>query len=308
MLDWLRRKGELPGWFAATLDAEVLDFAHAQRAASGKWAITRYGSRPLGAERRNLQTVAHDLGLQRYRCSTMLRPGEYQFLLVEGLDVPRDELKGAIRWRVKDMVDYRIDEATIDVLDIPPAAGSPATRARPVFAVAAHNPLLKSRIELFEAARVPLSVIDIQETAQRNLAALYEAEERGVALAYFGRDWGLFTINYRAELHLARRLEVGLSEIDADSAEIAAGAQERVALEIQRTLDHFDRQFRHVAVARLLLAPTPGPSTLAEFLRSRFDMPVEVVDLREALAFPAGAPDEETQWRLFHHFGAALRH
>jgi hypothetical protein len=36
-------------------------------------------------------------------------------------------------------------------------------------------------------------------------------------------------------------------------------------------------------------------------------MPVESIDLAEVLAFSGGAPDGPTQWRLFHHFGAALR-
>jgi hypothetical protein len=36
-------------------------------------------------------------------------------------------------------------------------------------------------------------------------------------------------------------------------------------------------------------------------------MPVQQVDLTEALSFGAQKPDEAAQWRLFHHFGAALR-
>jgi MSHA biogenesis protein MshI len=298
-MDWLGKK-PLPGWFASTLDGERLDFAHAQRAPSGQWTITTFGSRPL-------PRVAQELRLQRYRCSTILRSGEYQLLLVDGLNVPKAELKSAVRWRVKDMVDYRVDDATIDVLDIPPLEGG-GERPHPVYAVSARNELLKSRIDLFEAGRIPLSVIDIEETAQRNLAALYEADNRAVGLAYFGHEAGLLTINVRGELYLARRLEVPLREIAADSPEIAAGAHERVALEIQRTLDHFDRQFRQVGVGKLLVAPTPQPTGLADFLRERFELPLEIADLRNALAFPGGAPDDETHWRLYHHFGAALRH
>jgi MSHA biogenesis protein MshI len=306
MLGWVGKR-ELPGWFASTLDGEVLDFAHAHLAPSGRWTVTTYGSRPIGPVQRDLPRLAQELRLQRYRCSTILRSGEYQLLLVDGLNVPKAELKSAVRWRVKDMVDYRVEEATVDVLDIPPLEGG-SERPHPVYAVAARNELVKSRIELFEAGRIPLSVIDIEETAQRNIAALYDAGNRAIALAYFGNEAGLMTITVRGELYLARRLDVPLREIAADSPEIALGAHERVALEIQRTLDHFDRQFRQVAVGKLLLAPTPQPTQLAEFLAERFELPVELADLRETLAFPGGAPDDEMHWRLFHHFGAALRH
>jgi MSHA biogenesis protein MshI len=302
-----RGKKQLPGWFASTLDGDKLDYAHAELANSGKWTISAYGSRPIGPERSELAHVAQELHVQRYPCSTMLRAGEYQLLLVDGLNVPKAELKSAVRWRVKDMVDYRVEDATIDVLDIPPLEGG-SERPHPVYAVSARNDLLKSRIDLFETGRIPLSVIDIEETAQRNLAALYEADNRAVALAYFGEQAGLLTINFRGELYLARRLEVPLAEIAAESDEIAAGAHERVALEIQRTLDHFDRQFRQVAVGKLLVAPTPQPTGLADFLGERFELPLEVADLRETLAFPGGAPDDDMHWRLYHHFGAALRH
>jgi MSHA biogenesis protein MshI len=291
--NWLARRNKVPGWFAATLDAEAVTFAHAMPSPSGGWSIAGYGSRRPS-----------ELRLEGHKCTTVLRAGEYQFLQVEAPDVPAAELKSAIRWKVKDMVDYRIDDATIDVLDIPPA-GAAAPRARPVFAVAARNQLLQERIRELEGARVPLSVIDIQETAQRNLAALYESGERGLAFLHFGADAGLLTINYRAELYLARRIEVGAGELAADAPD-AAGAFERVALEIQRTLDHFDRQFRHVAVAKLVLGPMPQPAGLAEALRGRFDLPVAEADLREVLEF-AEAPEPEAQWRFFHHFGAALR-
>jgi hypothetical protein len=36
-------------------------------------------------------------------------------------------------------------------------------------------------------------------------------------------------------------------------------------------------------------------------------MPVQPIDLAEVLDFGGRAPDAATQWRLFHHFGAALR-
>jgi MSHA biogenesis protein MshI len=177
-----------------------------------------------------------------------------------------------------------------------------------MYAVAARNDLIQSCVRAFDQAQIPLSVIDIQETAQRNIAALYETEDRGVALAYFGEDWGLFTVNYHGELYLARRLDLGLKQIAGEAARQDGGALERVAVEIQRTLDHFERQFRSIPVAKVLLAPTPEETGLGDFLRSRLGVESKLIDLREVLAFDGEGPDAATQWRLFHNFGAALRH
>jgi MSHA biogenesis protein MshI len=176
-----------------------------------------------------------------------------------------------------------------------------------MYAVSAKNDLIESKIRQCEAARIPLSVIDIPETSQRNIAALYEDGERAVALVYFAEQSGLVTVNFRQELYLARRFDVGLRQVAGDAA-VTEPALERVAVEIQRTLDHFERQFRSLPVARLLIAPSPGESAVAQFLQTRLGVQAQDVDLREVLAFDGDGPDRETQWRLFHHFGAALRH
>lgn len=301
------KQTRVPGWFAASVGAQELEFVHGQHSSSGKSAITLYGSHKLEAETQGLQKLGQAMHLGQYQCAALLKPGDYQLLLVEAPNVPKDELKSAIRWRIKDMIDYHIDDATVDVLDIPPEDGA-GGRNHLMYAVAARNDLIQTCVRAFDEARIPLSVIDIHETAQRNIAALYETEDRGVALAYFAQNWGLLTVNYRGELYLARRLDLGLDELAAESARQDGGALERVAVEIQRTLDHFERQFRSIPVARVLIAPMPQDVGLGEFLRARLGLDSRQIDLKEVLAFEGEGPDAATQWRLFHHFGAALRH
>jgi len=204
------------------------------------------------------------------------------------------------------MIDYHVDDATVDVLEIPQQE-SGAGRHGLMYAVSARNDLIESTIRRCENAKIPLSVIDIPEMAQRNVAALYERNQRAVGLAYFADDWSLMTINYREELYLARRFEVGLRDL-AEDALADEAALERVAVEIQRTLDHFDRQFRSIPVERLLVAPTPRATRIAEFLKTRLGVEAQDIDLRDVLAFDGDAPERDAQWRLFHPFGACLRH
>lgn len=296
MLDWLKGGGRTPGWLAVSFDDASLQFAHARREAGVRTVVSTYGARELGAGKGTLERLAREFKLSHYQCSTMLRAGEYDLLVVEAPNVPRAELKSALRWKVKDMVDYKIDEATLDVLEIPRGdAAASAAHSPQVLAVLARNEVIRSCARQFEQARIPLSAIEIPETAQRNIAALYEESARAVLLLYFGRDWGLLTITHGGELYLARRLDLGAEQAEA------------VALEVQRTLDHFERQFGDVAVGKLLIAPTGRSTELPETLRARFEIPVQEIDLRDVLAFSDAPPDEQTQWRLFHHFGAALR-
>ncbi len=283
------------------LNERSANFVHARAGPNISPTITHFGSRSL--EETNVESFAKDAGLAQYECATLLRPGEYQLLLVEAPNVPPVELKSAIRWSIKDMLDYHVDDATIDVLDIPPDAAR-GGRNHSMYAVAAKNALIEGRIKQFEAARIPLRVIDIPETAQRNIGALYEEPQRGLALLYPGEEASLLTVTYGQELFLARRIDVGLSELQSSGEE----ALNRLVLELQRTLDLSDRQFPQVPVTKLLLAPLPEEHGLEEALRQNVGIEVEQIDMGDHLTFEGSEPpDLATQWRLFHLFGASLR-
>jgi MSHA biogenesis protein MshI len=305
MFGWLQRGGKTPGWLAVTFDEARLEFAHARRL-RGAAEVSRYAARDLQDTRSPIERVSRELKFGRYQCSTMLRAGEYDILLVDAPNVPRAEMKSALRWKVKSMVDYPIDQVTLDFLTVP-AAGAGEGRTQQLHAVLARNEVLKARVRKFDEAGIQLAAIDIPDTAQRNIAALYQSAGRAIALVYFGANTGLLTISHGTELYLTRRLELGLEELAEDAEAADGGAHERVVLEIQRTLDHFERQFRNLAVGTLLLAPAGRQTRLREILSERFEMPVQQIDLSEVIAFGADKPDEQLQWRLFHHFGAALR-
>ena len=255
-----------------------------------------------------LERVNKDLRAANYRCSTVLSGGEYQMLTVDAPNVPQDELKTAVRWRLKDMLDFHVDDATIDVLDIPIDTGA-VSRSHSMFAIAARNALIQSRQALFGEAKLQLQVIDIPEMAQRNISALLETEGRGLAMLSFDADGGLLTITYKGELYLSRRIDVTVAQLMERDPDRLQNLYDKITLELQRSLDHFDRQFNYVNVLKLLLAPT-GAQGLHEYLATNLYMPVEAMTLDEVFDL-SNAPDLQDaaqQQRFFLTLGAALRH
>lgn len=307
-MNWFGKTNKEPGWLAIALSENELRFVHGRHAPAGRSAIARYGSAAIEARAGAVEKLAKELHFDRYQCATLLRPGEYQMLVVEAPTVPQSELKSAIRWRIKDMLDYHVDDATVDVLDIPPETVQ-AGRNHSMYAVAARNEVIQERVKTFESAHIPLTAIDIPELAQRNISALHDTEGRGAALLYFNNDFGLLTITFKGELYLARRIEIGLKQILGAGPEARAELFGRVVLELQRTFDHFERQYSFVPIAKVLLGPEPEETGLYEHLKGNLDLPVERVDLTGRLSFNGeGDPDAATQWRLFHLIGASLRH
>ena len=283
---FLLKKKRQPGWLALSLNEDHIDLVHLRRTASGKPEIALCDSyRKEGTDAATLARLRKELKLDQYRCTTLLNSEDYQLHQVDAPNVPAAELKNAVRWRVKDIIDYPLESATVDVLDIPVDRNAP-TRNHSVYAITARNSVIESCIKPFNEAQVALEAIDIPDLAQRNIAALFEPEERGVAMLAFYENEGILTFTRGGELYLARRIEIPLAQLQEADAERRNQHFERIALELQRSLDHFDRQYNYVPIAKLLLAPLPQDIGLQQYLASNIYVPVETVDLGTVMDFP----------------------
>ena len=254
-----------------------------------------------------LDKLNKDVHGNQYRCSALLAGGEYQLLTVEAPAVPAEELKTAVRWRLKDMIDFPVDQATIDVLNIP-TDKAPAGRAASIFAIAARNSVIETRQNLFIAAKLAMNIIDIPEMAQRNISTLMEPEGRGLAMLSFNAEGGLLTVTFNGELYLSRRIDVTLEQLRDPDHDRKHVCYDKITLELQRSLDHFERQYSFITIAKLVLAPT-GASGLDEYLSSNLYTKVETLDLASVLdlgAVPELA-DAGAQQKFFLAIGAALR-
>jgi MSHA biogenesis protein MshI len=83
----------------------------------------------------------------------------------------------------------------------------------------------------------------------------------------------------------------------------------RIALELQRSLDHFDRQFSTIPVSRVLLAPLPYELELATYLAENLSAAVESADLADVLDLHdvpelREQAEQSLRWQTI---GAALR-
>ncbi len=301
-----RESGELA---AVNLCAGRIEIANVRRNGAERPVVEFFSVHPSGNdEAETLQRLRRELHLERFRCATLLPALQYQLQLLDAPNVPDAELKSAVRWKLKDFLEYPVESATVDVVQIPADANAP-TRGRSVYAVSARNADIESRMKLFAQAKIPLRVIEIPEMAQRNLAALFEADHRALAMLSFGEEGGLLTFSARAELYLSRRVDVSLEQLTLAAGDMREQMFERIALELQRSLDHFDRQFSNVPVARLLLGPVPAEIGLRQYLADNLSAQVDSVDLGEVLDFhrvpDLREPGEQMQrWQTL---GAALR-
>ncbi len=279
----------------------------------------------------------HQLDL--YSCVSLLNRDDYQLLMMESPPVPKDEMKLALRWRIKDLIDTPVTEVTLDSFDVPAPRG--AEDSKSVYAVVARNDALHSHCEILTNANINLKIIDIMEMAQRNIANLLPENGSGVALLSLQPTSGLITLSKAGELYLSRPINITLEQVapavpameetseqndnDLSNLEIDLGfdvdvdvdvdldiemgntaAYDHVALELQRSLDYYESNFRQSPIRKLYLAPTlrelPG---FSKYIKDNLNIHVELLDLNDLFESKSTIP-LATQAHVFFAIGAAL--
>jgi hypothetical protein len=238
---------------------------------------TRAGGRPrvtLAVQHRDAAAGARAL-----RAGGFLRAAQQIVLLPTALrtfhslprpEVPDSELNDAVRWQLAPNMDHAPEEALVQVLPLPALSDSPQ---RQLLAVVAHGPTVRAHIAPLHAAGWTPSIVDIEETAQRNLMLMVAAQEPAVACVGFADDDALITLVAGGELCLTRS--------HAFDAQDPTAATERLALQVQRALDGFERQTTQFAVRSLLLLPGPLGTRLVAELAAQVSARLSSVPLAE---------------------------
>lgn len=256
-----------------------------------------------------LERLARETPAKQKKCLLQLNQNEYQWFAIDTLNVPNDELKSAMLWRLKELIDYPIENAGFDLLKVPGDIHNGGRNQSLIAVVAANENLIKNQ-NLFAAAKLALSIIDVPETAQRNISARVETEGRALAMLSFDAQGGLLTVTYAGELYLSRRLDINSQDLTQQGLAERDASFERISLELQRSLDHFDRQHNYVTTSKLVLGPLGDVAeALRQYLSTNMYLPVEILDLASLLNLEKipELKNAERQQAFFSVIGAALR-
>ncbi|MHB1871595.1 MAG: type IV pilus biogenesis protein PilM [Steroidobacteraceae bacterium] len=253
-----------------------------------------------------LQPLNSNRDLARAAVSGVLGTNDYQLVQVEAPEVPPEELRSAVRWKLKDLIDYPVSEAVIDVFEIP--ENTRYVESRMVFAVAARAQAVQGVVNLLKPRARGFDVLDIPEMCLRNVSALLPQDESGVVLLALGEGFVQLTVTCRGVLYLARRIEM-VRRLDLDSR----GAEEReidvtaLALELQRSLDYYESHFDLRPITEVaVVAGDPRAEPLIASLHSTPGLAVTALEVPELFEVAPGV-EPDTRWPGLLALGAALR-
>ena len=220
--------------------------------------------------------------LPRIPVSTVLRSDDYQLVLVEAPNVAPAELRAAMRWRLKETIDFSVEDAVIDIFEVP--AQNRGGQGRMMYAVAAQ----RSAVDRYSGALagVPtFDVLDVPELCLRNLATLLPAAAAGVALLHLGETRATVILVRGTTFYFARHMDLqpilGIAAGNDPDAKLDAGS---IVLELQRSLDYYERHFDQPPITRIVVSPGgKRASLLAADLGSETGFEVDTLDLASLL-------------------------
>lgn len=253
-----------------------------------------------------LAPLTHNRELSHAAVSAVLGTDAYQLVQIEAPDVRPEELRGAVRWKLKDIINFPPSEAIVDVFEIPEQARY--VESRMIYAVAARAEAVRRVVSLIKPRVRGFDCVDIPELCLRNVAALLPQDEHGVALIALGDDFAQLTLTCRGVLYLARRIDLGRrGEGQPTAAAAVAIDVGSLALELQRSLDYYESHFDRPAITEVVIASGDARAEhLLGGLSAATGHSVRVLEVQDLFDIADGV-EPDMHWHGLVALGAALR-
>ncbi len=220
----------------------------------------------------------------------------YQLLLSDVPDVPADEMDDAIELKAADLLSYDIDDAVIDVIQLPTEAYR--GRMRMAFIVAMRKSPLADWLKELILHSIKVNLIDIEITQLRNLAVFHQnINESG--FMYLQPLQSRLLLTYNREMVLSRSFDIGLSSLVKETTvhdgelelTVTEDTQfeiqlESLVLEVRRSFDYYESQLGLGAISEMLFLCDEQHESLVTELASRLGVrilllrPQDFIDIR----------------------------
>lgn len=245
---------------------------------------------------RALSSLVKKYGLYGYSCNWVLQPKDYDLISIPDLPVASDELTNALKFHIKDQVDFPVTDAVIDYFKVPYLSKSQNEDL--IYVVVARKNYIDLVAKLIVESGLYLSIIDIPEFAVRNVAELFSQSGEGVGIIEASTNGSRLTIMSDGFVYLMRKIDVELNKTQS-------GDELNVfATEIQRSCDYYENGLGKAPVVKFLLL-SPDDS-LASKLMENLGVPVEYMNVTEKLSAPSDIEPERLQ-QCMYAIGGALR-
>jgi len=247
--------------------------------------------------------------LKRQPCIVVLDESAYNLIQMPAPPVQDDELAAALRWSLKDLIDYPVEDAVVDVFRVPVQEH----REAKIYAVVSPRAHIRQSVDFIRKSGLGIGAIDIEQLSIGNIVEQLAGQEKGVAVLHIEREHGSINLYQDSALYLSRKIDTGLVRFEAlqqQGADMQTDADqlyEPIILELQRSLDFYESQFAKPSIRRLLVTPRhPLLQSFCDYASGTTGLQVEFLNLGEV--YPDSTVlDDQSQTHCLMAIAAASR-
>ncbi len=239
--------------------------------------------------------------LQKSPCHCLMARHDVQLIQIEKPQVPAEELAQAVKWKIKDLIHYDVEQAVVDTFELP---RSPKTPAEFINAVVASEAVVRQYVDAIRQAELDLQVLDVHELVTRNywLSRQNEAANTAMILQLTDNE-SYITIYHQQDLYVSRDIKTGLLAVDAAQGQ-GEETYDAVLLEIQRSMDYFESSYGLGQTQKILVFPqTASTGRMARYLQNYLHADLEFIEISGG----SDAGEDPINSHCFSAYCAALR-
>ena len=225
-----------------------------------------------------LATLVDQWQIIGHACQLILLPGQYQLILMDALDLPEDEMAKALRWSLKGLSDYNLDDVAIDVFSLPSQAESSQKK---VYIALSPLSLLTSKRLFLESVCLEVTAMSIADMTLKNLWPLLHIESTAepAPMIIISNGSGSDNTTYKLFI-LYNHLFYLIRELTATVQLDETAQSNEMMHEIERSIDYCTNELEITRPRQLLI--TPGfhaINPLLETIKDTLNLDVTLIDL-----------------------------
>ncbi|RHW76919.1 MSHA biogenesis protein MshI [Colwellia sp. RSH04] len=204
----------------------------------------------------------------------VLNEQQAQVVQVDKPSLAEEEIKGALKWQVKDLVTIAPDNMVLDYYDAPMMMSG----KEKINVVCAPLTELKKLVHTINEQELEVTRIITQEFAFANLVPV--KNEATLIVCQQPDQEIVIIIVKQGQLYFHRRLRGFAQLASKTEEELSLGVIDSLSLEIQRSTDYFERQLKQAPIKEIqVLLPIELEGFFARKLSENTNVPVTLLPL-----------------------------
>ncbi|MBI5447880.1 MAG: hypothetical protein HY939_04045 [Gammaproteobacteria bacterium] len=233
----------------------------------------------------NLLAIVEKHQLRNSPAQLIISDALYELFSLEPLLVNEDEIHDALRWKLKDLITYPIDDCCWDYFQMP----SPEFQKQLLYVITTARPWLKTITEKTLATGLKIENTSIPALVMKRFI-MYPCPEQATtlphecqeshSLLYEENDKLKLLILYQNQVYIIRQFDHPVSSFLFNTqmdASLTEPKFEELALFLQRSFDYYQSQLHQMPVSKLFL--TVSSPFLLAYLQKNLTCHIETLSV-----------------------------